>query len=130
MIRYRIKDVGRLKSDGCRCSRGLPLLEVSGGRVTDFLTATNGAKVSGIVLATYVITRIPGIEQVQFVQSQRDSVTLNLVRGPQWSEGSTLGSLFTKAREFLGTDMRFEVSFRDRIHQEKSGKYRFAVSHL
>jgi len=130
MIRYRIKDVGRLKSDGCRCGRGLPLLEVSGGRVTDFLTATNGAKVSGVVLATYVITRIPGIEQMQFVQSQRSAVTLNLVKGPQWSDGSTLGSLLTKAREFLGPDMRFEVSFRDRIHQEQSGKYRFAVSHL
>jgi phenylacetate-CoA ligase len=130
MIRYRIKDVGRVKETPCRCGRGLPLLDVSGGRVTDFLTATNGRKVSGIVLATYVITRIPGIEQVQFVQSERGAVTLNLVKGAQWSEGSTLASLLTKAREFLGTDMRFEVSFRDRIHQEKSGKYRFAVSHL
>jgi phenylacetate-coenzyme A ligase PaaK-like adenylate-forming protein len=130
MIRYRIKDVGRLKQSRCSCSRGLPLLEVSGGRVTDFLTATNGCKVSGVVLATYVITKIPGIEQVQFVQSHRHTVTLNLVKGVHWSEGSTLSSLLTRAREFLGSDMRFEVSYRDRIQQESSGKYRFAVSHL
>ena len=130
MIRYRIRDVGRVLESACRCSRGLPLLELSGGRVTDFLTATNGRKVSGVVLATYVITRIPGIEQVQFVQSQLGAVTLNLVKGPGWSEGSTLTPLIAKAREFLGPDMRFDVSYRDRIPQEKSGKYRFAVSTL
>jgi phenylacetate-CoA ligase len=128
MIRYRIKDVGRLIPASCRCSRGLPLLELSGGRVTDFLTATNGRKVSGVVLATYVITRVPGIEQVQFVQSQPGAITLNLVKGQGWSDGSTLGPLLAKAREFLGADMRFDVAYRDRIPQEKSGKYRFAVS--
>lgn len=130
MIRYRIKDVGTLKDAPCTCGRGLPLMELSGGRVTDFLTATNGRKVSGIVLATYVITRLPGIEQVQFVQTHRGSVTVNIVKGPQWTEDSTQPTLIAKAREFLGPDMHFEVSFRDKIHQEKSGKYRFAVSHL
>jgi phenylacetate-CoA ligase len=130
MIRYQIKDVGRILPGACRCSRGLPLMELSGGRVTDFLTATDGRKVSGVVLATYVITRIPGIEQVQFVQSEPGAVTLNLVKGPDWSEHSTLTPLIAKAREYLGPDMRFDVSFRDRIPQEKSGKYRFAVSTL
>jgi phenylacetate-CoA ligase len=130
MIRYRIRDVGRILPGTCQCSRGLPLMELSGGRVTDFLTATNGRKVSGVVLATYVITRIPGIEQVQFVQSEPGAVTLNLVRGAGWSEGTTLTPLLAKAREFLGPDMRFEVSYRDRIPHESSGKYRFAVSSL
>ena len=35
-------------------------MKLSGGRVTDFLTATDGRKLSGIVVATYVITSIPG----------------------------------------------------------------------
>jgi phenylacetate-CoA ligase len=130
MIRYRIRDVGVLKEKQCSCGRGLPLMELSGGRVTDFLTATSGRKVSGIVLATYVITRLPGVAQVQFVQTHRGSVTVNLVKGPQWSDETTQATLLAKAREFLGPDMHFEVSFQDRIQQEKSGKYRFAVSHL
>lgn len=130
MIRYRIRDVGRLLPHACDCGRGLPLLELAGGRVTDFLTATSGRKVSGVVLATYVITRIPGVEQVQFVQSEPGAVTLNLVKGPAFTELSTLGPLLAKAREFLGHDMRFDVTYRDRIPQEQSGKYRFAVSTL
>lgn len=130
MIRYRIKDVGRILPQPCRCGRGLPLMSLSGGRVTDFLTATDGRKVSGVVLATYVITKIPGIEQVQFVQSERGAVTLNLVKGPEWSEPATLNPLLAKSREFLGADMRFDIAFRDRIPQDVSGKYRFAVSNL
>src|SRR5262249_27066255 len=107
-----------------------PLMQISGGRVTDFLTATNDKKVSGIVLATYVITRIPGIEQVQFVQRQRGAITVNLVRGPGWGGEATLSQLLAKARDFLAADMRFDVESPERIAQEKSEKYRFAVSLL
>lgn len=129
LIRYRIKDFGRLKDKSCECSRGLPLIELSGGRVTDFLTATNCKKVSGIVVATYVITNIPGIRQIQFVQSKLGSVTINLVKGPDWSL-QTQESLVGRAREFLGTDMQIEIICRDNIPLEKSGKYRFSISTL
>lgn len=129
MIRYRIRDVGRLLAKRCGCLRGLPLMEVSGGRVSDFLTATDGRKCNGLVLAAHAITRIPGIEQVQFVQRERGVVALNLVKGPVWSERST-AKLLANLREFLGQDMRFEVSYHERIPQEQSGKYRFCVSSL
>jgi phenylacetate-CoA ligase len=127
MIRYRIKDVGRILPAACRCSRGLPLMEISGGRVSDFLTATDGRKCSPLVLAAHSITRIPGIEQVQFVQNELGAVTLNLVKGPVWSEGATQ-TLLANLREYLGADMRFDIRYRERIPQEKSGKYRFCVS--
>lgn len=129
MIRYRIRDVGRITGRVCECGRGLPLMELSGGRVTDFLTATDGRKVSGIVVATYVITNIPGIRQVQFVQDTPGAVTINLVRGGEWS-AETQRELISRARRYLGEDMQFELSFRDRIPAEKSGKYRFCISTL
>jgi phenylacetate-CoA ligase len=129
MIRYRIKDVGSIKAQPCSCSRGLPLLQLSGGRVTDFLTAKNGRKVSGIVLATYVITNITGVRQVQFVQSEPDAVAVNIVKGPLWSQES-LTQLLARGRSYLGEDMRFDVAFKDHIAFEKSGKYRFAISNI
>jgi phenylacetate-CoA ligase len=129
MIRYRIKDVGRLLTASCSCGRGLPLMDVSGGRTSDFLTATDGRKCNALVLAAHAITRIPGIEQVQFVQSEHGLITLNLVQGPGWSERSTQ-TLLQNLRTWLGADMRFEVSYRQRIPQEASGKYRFCISTL
>lgn len=129
MIRYRIKDIGRIKDKSCGCSRGLPLMELSGGRATDFLTAASGSKVSGIVVATYVITNIRGIRQIQFVQSEFGSVTVNLVKGHEWSS-QTLGNLTSRVRKYLGHDMQLQTIYRDNIPLEKSGKYRFSISTL
>jgi phenylacetate-CoA ligase len=129
MIRYRTRDVGRLKSAACSCGRGLPLLDLAGGRVTDFLIAMNGKKVSGVVLATYVITNIPGVRQVQFVQNAKGFAKINVVKGRDWSPPAE-GELIRKAREFLGGDMQVEVEFKDDIPMEKSGKFRFTICTL
>ncbi len=129
MIRYRIGDVGHLVKEACQCGRGLPLMKLTGGRTTDFLLKTDGKKVSGIVVATYVITNIAGIRQIQFIQNKIGAVTVNLVKGSEWSQ-NTQDILASRIREYLGTDMQVEVMFRDSIPLEKSGKYRFSVSTL
>lgn len=129
MIRYRTKDVGRLLDEPCRCGRALPLLELSGGRVTDFLVATNGKKVSGIVIATYVITNIRGVQQIQFIQDELGAIALNLVRGPDWTNKSEQ-ELISKTKEFLGDDMQVNIVYKSAIPHAKSGKYLFSVSNL
>jgi phenylacetate-CoA ligase len=127
MIRYRTRDVGILTSRTCSCGRQLPLLQLTGGRVTDFLTAANGRKVSGIALATYGITNIPGIRQIQFVQDRIGSVTARVVRGSGWSDESLL-ALTAKLRGFLGESLAVEAEFTEGIPLEASGKYRFTIS--
>jgi phenylacetate-CoA ligase len=127
LIRYRIRDIGRLKDGVCSCGRGLPLMELTGGRVTDFLVATDGRQVSGIVLATYVITNIPGIRQVQFVQHRPGAIIVNLVKGAEWDDRAA-DDLRGRVRSYLGGDMAVETVFRDEIPLEKSGKYRFSIS--
>jgi len=127
LIRYRIKDVGTLLPGPCECGRGLPLMAVSGGRVTDFLTATNGRRVSGIVIATYVITNIPGIKQVQFLQTERRKTSIKLVKGRDWNDNS-VQVLRRRVCGYLGKDMQLEVAFQETIPSETSGKYRFSVA--
>lgn len=127
MIRYHIRDVGRIKSGSCTCTRGLPLLELSGGRVTEFLTAADGSKVSGIVLATYVITNLPGLRQVQFVQSERGNVTVNVVKSSAWTE-QTAADLQDRVHRFLGEATHVELCFLTEIAPSPSGKFRFSIS--
>lgn len=126
MIRYRIRDVGRVLSESCDCGRGLALMKLSGGRTTDFLISTSGARVSGIVLATYVITNLQGVRQIQFVQSAKGSVTIRVARGPDWTD-ALAQSLTDKARHYLGSDMRIDFEYVERIESEKSGKFRFSI---
>jgi hypothetical protein len=104
-------------------------MELSGGRTTDFLTAMNGSKVSGIVIATYVVTNVPGIRQIQFVQSTPGIIDVNLVKGPEYSE-STCVALNERLRRFLGEDMAVRISFLSSIPPTPSGKYRFSISTL
>ena len=129
MIRYRTRDVGALIDAACECGRGLPLLDLKGGRVTDFLTGVDGQKVSGIVLATYAITNLPGIGQIQFVQDRRESVKVRVVRRSEWSE-ATASELTARVRGFLGQSMMVHLEFTDTIPVEASGKYRFSISSL
>jgi phenylacetate-CoA ligase len=129
MIRYRTRDAGALLAGVCECGRGLPLLEVTGGRVTEFLTALGGQKVSGIVLATYAITSIPGIRQIQFVQDRKDRVTARVVRRSEWCDDSS-ATLIAKVRSYLGAAMTVDLEFVGSIPLEPSGKYRFTISSL
>jgi phenylacetate-CoA ligase len=129
MIRYRTMDLGRAAEHPCSCGRGLPLIELAGGRVTDFLVSAAGQKVSGIVLATYVITDVEGVGQVQFVQRARDAVLVRIVKGGGWSDHSQQ-RLIRRVRDYLGDEMQVQVEFTPAIPLEASGKYRFSISEL
>lgn len=129
LLRYAIKDVGRILTRACSCPRRLPLLAIGGGRSTDFLLSTNGTIVSGIVIATYVTTNVPGIRQVQFLQDARAAIKIRLVKGLEWSPASQT-QLEAKARHYLGEDMRLEFEFCTVIPSEKSGKYRFSICNI
>src|SRR5207244_920041 len=129
MIRYRTKDVGVLKTHPCTCGRGLPLLDLQGGRTTDFLLGSQGQKVSGIVLATYGITDISGVRQVQFVQHQHHRVIARVVRGPAWTEAAG-GQLVARVRTWLGDAMDVDLEFTGTIPLEPYGTYRFSISTL
>jgi phenylacetate-CoA ligase len=129
LLRYAIKDVGSMLTRACTCPRKLPLLAIGGGRSTDFLLATNGAIVSGIVIATYVTTNVTGIRQIQFLQDTPAAIRIRLVKGLEWSP-ATLAQLEAKARHYLGQDMRFEFEFCTVIPSEKSGKYRFSICNI
>ncbi len=129
MIRYRTRDVGTLLEAPCRCGRSLPLLEISGGRVTDFLIAGSGARGSGIVIATYVITSVPGAQQVQLHQKTRGAVTVRVVRGKHWAESSA-DVLVKGVREYLGADTQVEIEYCSEIPLQASGKHRFSICEI
>lgn len=127
MIRYEIGDVGRLLDRTCPCGRNLPLLEVEGGRITDFIRTPSGKLVSGVVLATYAITNIPGLHQVQFVQTDMSSLTVRFVRGGGFS-AKCLEVLHARLAARLGEDVGLAFEEVPRIELAPSGKNRFSIS--
>lgn len=128
-IRYRIEDVAIQTDRRCSCGRGLPLMEKVSGRVTDFLIARDGRRVSGASLTIYLIANTPGVRQAQIVQELPSELNLRIVRGPDFTDDS-IEFLHMKVPEFFGHDMKLNFEFVESIPKEASGKYRFSICNL
>jgi phenylacetate-CoA ligase len=125
LIRYRVGDTGVYSDRSCPCGRGMPMLEEVVGRMADFLKRRDGSRVSGVSLVERTLTAIPGLAQMQLVQTALDHIELNLVRGPGYTDRSTQ-QLIGELKEVFGEDLRVDVNFLEQIPRETSGKYRFA----
>lgn len=126
LIRYRIEDVGVPAGRPCSCGRGLPLMEMVAGRVTDFLLAPDGRRISGAALTIYLIANTPGIQQAQIVQESPGELMLRIVRKTDFNDDSK-AFIRQKIGEFFGGEMNIHYDFPEEIAKEPSGKYRFSI---
>jgi phenylacetate-CoA ligase len=127
-IRYRTGDVAIMSSQVCACGRGLPILEEIQGRSTDFIVASDGTIMHGLAVV-YPIRDIPGISSFKVVQETRQRVVVQIVAGSLCGpEVDTQIRVGIRARLGQGVDVC--VQRVAEIPCEKSGKYRYIVSHV
>lgn len=129
MIRYEVGDRGVPSDRVCGCGRGLPLMEHVTGRVADFLLATDGHRVAGISIIENTLTLLPGIQQMQVVQTEALRLEVNLVPATGYG-ADTESRLVDSLREYLGAEVAVNVNQVERIPQEESGKYRFTICRI
>jgi len=127
-IRYRTGDIGVLDDSACRCGRGLPLLKEIQGRTTDFVVAHDGTVLHGLALI-YVVRDLPGIESFKVIQESRDRIRVLLVRGEAF-QPNAVASIVDGFKRRLGQAVDVRVEMVDAIPPEKSGKFRYVVSHV
>jgi phenylacetate-CoA ligase len=126
-VRYRTGDVGVLDHEACACGRGLPRLRELQGRTTDFVVAADGTVMHGLSLI-YVIRDLQGVRSFKVTQETRQLTRVELVTEP----GFDLGAVQTIVDGFkrrLGPAVEVQVQLVSAIAPEKSGKYRYIVSH-
>ncbi|MDZ7752506.1 MAG: AMP-binding protein [Gammaproteobacteria bacterium] len=126
-VRYRTGDVGVLGTAPCPCGRGLPLLERIEGRTTDFIVAQDGTPMHGLALI-YVVRDLPHVESFKIVQESRERVEVFIVPGPGYSH-DTARPIQEGFRARLGQGVEVQVTVVEDIPREKSGKFRYVVSH-
>jgi phenylacetate-CoA ligase len=129
LIRYQIGDVGKPLYKSCECGRGLPLLGGINGRTTDFIITPKGKMLSGIPIATYVITNISGIQQIQFIQEQRDKLKIRVKKGATFNQNS-IETLKRKLFQFMDEEISVDIEYTEQIPPEASGKIRFCKSSI
>jgi phenylacetate-CoA ligase len=126
-VRYRTGDVGVLDDSVCACGRGLPLLRDLQGRTTDFVVALDGTVMHGLALI-YVIRDLPGVRSFKVTQHTRQHTQVQLVADAKLPEGAP-AQIVNGFKKRLGDAVRVDVELVAAIAPEKSGKYRYIISH-
>lgn len=127
-IRYRTGDVAVRDTRPCPCGRGLPLLKEIQGRATDFVVAADGTVMHGLALI-YILRDLPGLESFKVVQHDLHRVSVLLVPGPGFETGCER-TIVEGFKRRLGAAVAVEVEQVQTIAAEKSGKFRYIVSHV
>lgn len=130
LIRYRLGDVGSPVAGVCRCGRGLPLMAPVSGRVADFIVRADGEPVAGVPLVQEVLAARPAISQLQLLQRAPGEVVAKVAPGERFCDRE-LEAVRAALAARLGEKMvyRFEVVEAIPL-EERSGKYRFAISEV
>jgi phenylacetate-CoA ligase len=127
-IRYRTGDIGVLDTKICACGRGLPLLKEIQGRSTDFVVAANGTVMHGLSLV-YILRDLPGMQSFKVVQESLELTRVMLVVDATFSlESERL--IVDGFKKRLGTAVQIKVEYVGSIPAEKSGKFRYIISHV
>ena len=127
-VRYRTGDVGVLDSQPCSCGRGLPLLKEIQGRSTDFVVAADGTVMHGLALI-YVLRDLPGLKAFKIVQHSASRTEVQVVPEGTLSP-KTLARIESGLRARLGAGVAVDICPVPVIAAEKSGKFRYVVSHV
>lgn len=127
-VRYRTGDVAVRDSGRCACGRGLPMLLEIQGRSTDFVVAADGTVMHGLALI-YILRDLPGLQSFKIVQRDLLHVLVQLVPAPDFDPGCE-HIIVEGFRERLGAQVEVQVQQTGAIEPEKSGKFRYVVSHV
>lgn len=126
-IRYRTGDIGVLGATPCSCGRGLPLLQDIQGRTTDFVVSADGTVMHGLSLI-YILRDLAGVKSFKVVQESRALTRVLLVTDDDFAS-SAVTRIVSGFKQRLGADVSVVVDRVDNIPAEKSGKFRYVISH-
>jgi phenylacetate-CoA ligase len=128
-IRYDLADRATLSTRVCPCGRTYPLLERILGRLAAHLYTPRGEMVEGVSLTEHFSELGADVQQVQVVQDRLDHLTIRVVPAQGFGD-SARERIAAVVRERFGADMTHDLELVERIPQDKSGKYRFAICAL
>ena len=127
-IRYDIGDSGKLKEGDCACGSPFPMLEMGLCRSNDLIKTSSGKSIHPSYFNRLLYGQTD-IRQYQYIQSDPDKITLNIV-SPTRLSIETINSLKESLRRDIDENMLLEINYVDEIRRSVSGKYRFVISNL
>ncbi len=127
-IRYRTGDMVTLSERPCAEGRGLHVIESVQGRKTDFVVRSDGTVMHALAII-YVLRELDEVAEFKFIQHETRRAEVLVVPRGAWS-GEASRRVVAGVQARLGADCAVEVTLKDAIAPEASGKHRYVVSHV
>ncbi|MFO1217479.1 MAG: AMP-binding protein [Burkholderiaceae bacterium] len=128
-VRYRTGDIAIRDNGLCACGRGLPMLREIQGRTTDFVFAADGTVMHGLALI-YILRDLPGVQRFKIVQHSLERTEVFIQADSQADRKTRNRQIVEGFKHRLGAGVQIDVQWVERIPAEKSGKFRYVVSHV
>lgn len=126
LIRYNIGDIATLSNAVCECGRQAPTVKKIDGRIESYILTPDGRQLGRLGFLFYESSKI---EEAQLIQETLSSVTVRLVRSPDYSNLDEK-ALLDVMRRYLGDQIKIQFEYLDKIPREPNGKFRHIVSHV
>jgi phenylacetate-CoA ligase len=136
LIRYRIGDVGMPSDERCPCGRSWPIMRSIEGRINDFLTFSDGRKISWLYLLRNILydeefrRNMFCVSQYQLIQEKYNKLVFKFVKGSHF-DPRILERIKNKLEEeFANQGERLQVVLEavEEIPMERTGKRRLFIS--
>jgi len=132
LIRYCTEDEGTIDDSPCQCGLPLRTLHLNKGRVHDYIKTPEGR----VLVPTNFehamlepLNRQPGVRRYQLVQHELDRIEI-FVETNRALDPAARDLLIRNITTLTGEDMKVAITETDRITLERSGKFKFIISHL
>lgn len=131
LLRYKVGDIGIPIDKTCACGRGLPMMKVACGRISDMLVACDGTKVHGEFFS-HLFYGIDYIKQFQVIQEEDRSINiyLNLSSNRSSLLDGHKKQIIGMVEKVFGENIILNFYVVDEIPRTNSGKFRFTINKM
>lgn len=126
LLRYRVSDRTRWRTESCACGRTYPLIEPVTGKFEDTLYGARGQRISPSVV-TFIFKSLDGIQRSQVAQVGASEWEIRVVPAAGYGQ-SQRNRLVQNVRELVDPDLNVTVREVDDIARTSAHKYRWIVN--
>jgi phenylacetate-CoA ligase len=128
LFRYRTTDMTALLPEACPCGRTLRRIRDVTTKAEDIILTPDGRMISPSVL-THPFKPLTQILRSQIVQERLDEITVKIVASSEFTAADR-EHLIRELQSRLGSTVSVRIELVSDIPRERSGKYRWVISHV
>ncbi len=129
-IRYKIGDTGKIVTSNCACGSCNRILELLGGRTSDYIIGNKGELSSSMVFA-HIVSCInqSSIKILQFkvVQIDINDFVVYLVVTEEMESNNIEQTFFELAERLIHKEIKIKIRYTNFIKNDANGKFRYFI---